>query len=60
MFLDLKYGPLLEDLIPMASGVAVYSEVEQIRCDIPVMGSSNNLMSLSYDDDDVGHLSLLG
>ena len=46
MFPDLKSGSLSEDLILLASGVVVYSEVEQTRSGIPVIDSSNNLLSL--------------
>ena len=44
MFPGLRFGPLLEDLIPLAS--AVYSEVEQTCCDVPLIDSSNNLICL--------------
>ena len=41
-----QMSTLVQDLILLASGVAAYSEVEQTRCDIPVIGSSNNLIIL--------------
>ena len=46
VFLDLKSGPPLEDLIRLASGVVVYIEVEQSYCDITAIDSSNNFISL--------------
>ena len=60
VFSDLKSEPLLEDLILLAYGVAVYSEVEQTRCDITVIDCSNNLISpLRRRYDNVGSLGLL-
>ena len=49
MFLDLKSGPLLENIIviPLVYGVAVYFEVEQTGCDNLVIDFSNNVISLS-------------
>ena len=46
MFPNLKSGPLLEDLILLASDVVVYREVEEPHFDIPVIDSNNNLISL--------------
>ena len=47
MFPDLKSRPFFEGLIPLAFDVAVFSEVEQICCDIPNIDFSDNVMSLS-------------
>ena len=65
MLPDLKSGPLLEDLIPLAPGVAVGSEVEQMDFQITLIGSSNNLIKsliispLRRKYENVGGLSLL-
>ena len=40
--------PPIEDLIPVAISIAVYSEVEQTRSDIPVIYFGNNLISLGH------------
>ena len=53
-FPDLKSEPLLEDFIPLASGVPVYSEVEQICCDIsavsthPIQSSVRRCRTMLY------------
>ena len=55
MFPDLKSGPLLEDLAA-GFGVAVFSEVEQTCCDIPITDSSNNHISMvSYTLHQISH-----
>ena len=45
---DLKSRLHLEDVIPLASGVAVFSKVQQTYCDIPIIDSSNNLICLYH------------
>ena len=47
-FPDLKYGYLFGDLIPLASGVAVYCNIKQTHCDTPVINLSNNQLCLYY------------
>ena len=47
VFPHLKSEPRLDDIILLASGDAVYADDEQTCCDIPVIDSRNNLISLN-------------